>query len=176
MLDDNPEALAISDINGRFLFDYVAYGRHKMSFHKDGYEDSQTAFDFLTKSQISYSRLVSQESLFAATERAIEERKWEDAMKFLSRADQIERKEPLSSYLYALIEYRRKDYEKAARILEAIADRDYREPYVFLFLADVYEKHLNDPEGAIRNLKAYLALREDGDLRSRLERLEKARR
>jgi hypothetical protein len=171
VLDGVEEESVTSDINGRYIFEYAPYGRHSLSFHKDGYEDYSMVFDFANKSQVVYSRLVSRESLFSSVTRAIGERKWGDASSYLARADAIGKQEPLSSYLSALISYRMKDYASAAAKLEALPPADYREPYLFLFLADIYELHLGEKAKAAFYLKAYLAVREDDAIRARLENI-----
>jgi hypothetical protein len=43
---------------------------------------------------------------------------------------------------------------------------------VYLLLADIYEKNLNDISKAIANLEGYLKLRADPDVESRLQELK----
>jgi hypothetical protein len=171
-LDDDPNSTVTSDINGRYTFEYVQYGRHSLLFRRSGYETYKMSFSFLNKTQVAYSRLVSQGSLYIAVAKSLDERKWDDASSYLARADAISVQEPISSYLSAMIAYRQKDYINAAKKLEALPPADYREPYVYLFLADIYEYHLNDRDKAVANLQSYLLLREDNAVRARLEKLK----
>jgi hypothetical protein len=170
---ENP-ITATTDVNGRFLFDYVAYGSHTLVFHKPDFEDFSLNFDFSSKSQIVYARLTSQAGLFEAAKKAIGARSWKEASSFLARADAIGLREPLSSYLKATLAYRQQDYEGAARILEALDYRDYREAPIFLLLADIYQFHLNEGAKTAKALRKILALREDTEVRARLEKLEAA--
>lgn len=163
---------ATTDINGRFMIDYVAYGKHDISFRKSGFENCNLSIEFLSKSQILYARIVSQDGLFLAVRKAIAERKWEEASALLARADSIAVKEPISSFLKATIAYRKGEFESAASLLERLIDIDYREAYVYAFLADIYQYHLDKPQSAIAALKKLLSIREDSEARTRLGKLE----
>lgn len=168
-LEDSPSTT--TDVNGRFLFDFVKYGDHLLSFRKDGYEDCQLQVSFIIKSQVVYARIISQEDLLSATRKSISARNWEEAKAFLGRSQGIGPKEPQTSFLWATIAYRQKDYSKASSILEALVSADYREPYIYAFLADIYQYHSEEPKKAITPLEAFLSLREDAELRARLQKL-----
>jgi hypothetical protein len=46
------------------------------------------------------------------------------------------------------------------------------EPIVYLLLADIYEKKLNEQAKAVENLRAYLEKRADCDVEKRLSELK----
>ena len=161
----------VSDINGRFFFDFVTYSDHHLAFQKEDYEAYTMDLDFLSKSQVVYARVVSRSSLIDAVSKAIGNRNWEEATRLLSRAKAIKAEEPLSGYLSAIIDFRQENYANAAELLERLVAQDYHEPYIYRFLGDIYENHLNSPEKALVNLDAFLKLREDADVRERAERL-----
>lgn len=170
-IDDSQSAT--TDVNGRFLFDFVDYGDHKLVFHKTGCEDFVLNFAFSSKSQIVYARLTSQSGLFEATRAAIASREWDRATEFLARAEAIGDYEPLSSFLAATLAYRRGDVTGAERLILNLAAKDYKDATIYVFLADIYQYHLLDFAKAKRALQESLAIREDGDVRERLESLEK---
>ncbi len=64
-----------------------------------------------------------------------------------------------------------RDWGKARAALEELLKRDYREPFVYLFLADIRQYDLVDKAKAIEYLSAYLASREDGAVRKRIDSL-----
>jgi len=74
--------------------------------------------------------------------------------------------------LGAVVDFRTKDFEKARAGLEGLLSMDYKEPFVYLFLADIRQYHVVDKAKAIEYLSAYLALREDSAVRKRLEELK----
>lgn len=163
-----------SDVNGRYLFDFVQFGKHSLLFHKTGYEDVKVDIEFSSRTQVAYTRLISQTSLFDFSEKAIKDRKWDEALSDLDRADTIDKNEPTSSYLRAAIFYRLKRYDEARSLLEALVAQEYREPYIYLFLADLYQFHFNAPEKAAASLETFLSIKEDSEVRTRYEELHKA--
>ena len=90
----------------------------------------------------------------------------------LRRADAIGSSEPLSDFLHAKLAFRQKDYAMAAQILEGLDAKDYRDIPIYLFLADIYQYHLQNPAKAIQALTKALAIREDSETRARLEGLK----
>jgi len=55
--------------------------------------------------------------------------------------------------------------------LERIIDIGFREPYVYQALADILQYDLGDKEAAVKALNEHLDMKEDSEIRARLEAL-----
>jgi tetratricopeptide (TPR) repeat protein len=100
---------------------------------------------------------------------ALGEMRWVDAERCLQRAERLDPADAVLRYLLAVHAFRTGNYASAVTYLNAIKEAGEPEAAVHLFLADLYEKNLDDRQGAIDNLEAYLRLRDDPEVRRRLE-------
>jgi tetratricopeptide (TPR) repeat protein len=163
-----------TDIRGRFLIPDLRRGEHTISVKKDGFEELSLTFQFMNKTDVLYVKVVSFTQLLSQAERALEERKWSDAAGFLARAEKLYPGDAYYLYLRAVEAYKTGKFEEAVRHLNAILEKGAREPYVYLFLADIYEKNLVDRGKAIENLELYLSMQADAEAEKRLETLKAA--
>jgi tetratricopeptide (TPR) repeat protein len=169
-IDDG--ARVVTDIRGRFLINDLSRGSHTLFMKKDGFEELTVTFQFLNKTDVLYLKAVSFAELLLKAERALEDRKWDEADAYLSRAEKLNPGDTVFLYLRAVEAYKTEKFEDAVKYLNTILDKGAKDPYVFLFLADIYEKNLNDTQKAIENLEAYLSERADSDTEKRLEALK----
>jgi tetratricopeptide (TPR) repeat protein len=161
-----------TDIRGRFVVADLSRGQHAIVARKDGYEDLSVQFTFLNRTDVLYLRMISFDQLLSRAERAFDERKWDDAEAALRRAAKLDSGDTVMMYLEAIRQYKTEKYADAARQLESILSRGEREPYVYLFLADLYEQNLNDLSKAAEYLQRYLERRADADVEKRLADLK----
>ncbi|MBN2323959.1 MAG: carboxypeptidase-like regulatory domain-containing protein [Spirochaetes bacterium] len=162
---------ASTDINGRFAVPGVSRGTHTVAVKKEGYEKEEFTFEFLSRSQVVYLRVYSFDQLLDEAEAAIAERSWAEAEDLIERAKAVRRDDPVGLFLEAVLFNEQKQYHEAKERLERIIDLGYREPYVYLALADIHQYGLDDRESAAACLEEYLALKDDDDVRNRLEGL-----
>ena len=162
---------ASTDINGRFVVASLSRGKHTVLAKKHGYEELIFTFEFLNRSQVLYIRVFSLAQLLSEAERAIAERSWEEAERFIERAERIEKDDPVGLYLKAVLFRERGRFDDAVSALGRIIDLGFKEPYVYLALADIFQYDLNDMQKAAEALEKYLDMKEDSDIRDRLEDL-----
>lgn len=171
----NDETGPVTDIRGRFVLPDVSRGEHMLLARKEGYEDLSLKVTIMNRTDALFLRMISLGQLLSKAEKSVEERKWADAEALLGRAARLDTADSVLLYLRAVKAYRTARYAEAAGWLNDILGKGVREPSVYLFLADIFEKKLNNPENAIRNLKTSLELRADSDVEKRLARLQAAR-
>jgi tetratricopeptide (TPR) repeat protein len=162
----------ITDIRGRFILPELPRGVHEVTARKVGYEDLSVSFAFLSRTDVLYLRMTSLAQLLAQAEQSLEARRWEEADAFLVRAERLDPADPVTMYLKAVRWYKLEKYAEAAGQLEAILTKGFKEPSVYLFLADLYERRLGDPARARSNLEAYLVIKWDADVEKRWKALQ----
>lgn len=157
-----------TDINGRFQTDPIARGEHRVAVRKAGYEELEVSLDFMDRNQVLYLRVVSVDQLLRQAEAALEGKRLGEADAILARAEAVEPGNPVASYLRALLHLEREEAEPAVRILAELERRGYREPIVYLTLADIHQFRLGEEAEAIAALEKYLALQGDPEAARRL--------
>jgi len=162
----------MTDIRGRFLIPDLKRGEHTISIKKEGFEELSVNFQFVNKTDVLYLKVVSFTQLLTQAERALEERKWDDAKSFLARAEKLNPNDSYFLYLKAVEAYKKEKYEEAVGYLNTILEQGAKEAYVYLFLADIYEKNLGDKQKAIESLETYLSKQADEEAEKRLEALK----
>jgi tetratricopeptide (TPR) repeat protein len=162
---------ASTDINGRFAVPGLSRGTHTVAVKKEGYEKEEFTFEFLSRSQVVYLRVYSFDQLLDEAEDAIAERSWAEAADLIERANAVKPDDPVGLYLEAVLFNEQKQYHEAKGRLERILSLGYNELYVYLALADIHQYGLDDQEAAAGYLEEYLALKDDDNIRDRLEEL-----
>jgi hypothetical protein len=166
----------LSDLRGRFIVPDLGRGEHRLIARKEGFEELSIPFAFLARTDVLYLRMTSFDELLGMAQEALRDSRLGDAAALLARAERLDPEDSVLRYLFALHAWKTGRYAEAAGHLNAIAGDGGRQPAVLLFLADLYERHLGDPAKAIENLEAYLILRDDPDVRQRLEALRERQR
>jgi tetratricopeptide (TPR) repeat protein len=164
----------MTDIRGRFLIPDLKRGGHTLVVKKEGIEELALSFQFLNKTDVLYIKVVSFAQLLSQAERALEERKWNDADAFLARAEKLNPVDAYFLYLRAVEAYKTEKFTDAVKYLNTIIEKGAKEPYVYIFLADVYEKNIGDKQKAIENLEIYLSKQADSEAEKRLAALKAA--
>ncbi len=163
---------AKSDINGRFILADVKRGTHSLRAHKEGYEDIELSFNYDNPDQIVYLKARSASELVDEAEKEALGGNWNAARLLLDRRDRIAAPDPASSYLRAVIYYRQGMPAEAAALLRQLAAAGLYGAPVHLFLADILEYELKNPDGAIAELEAYLREKNDPEAQKRLAALK----
>jgi len=166
----------VSDLRGRFVVPDLARGEHRLVARKDGYEDLAVEFPFLDRTDVLHLSITSFDQLLGMAQDALRDGRLGEAEAALARAERLDPADPVLRYLFALHAWKAGRYAEAVSHLDRIAGDGGRQPAVLLLLADLYERHLGDPAKAIENLEAYLRLRDDPEVRQRLEALRQRQR
>jgi hypothetical protein len=166
----------LSDLRGRFVVPDLARGEHRLVARKEGYEDLSIRIAFLNRTDVLHVSMTSFDQLLGMVQEALRDNRFDDAAASLARAERLDASDAVLRYLYALHAWKTGQWAAAVNHLNAIAGAGGRQPAVLLFLADLYERQLGDPGKAIENLEAYLILRDDPDVRQRLEALRERQR
>jgi hypothetical protein len=166
------KGIAGTDVNGRFALAGLPFGPHRLEFRKEGYESLAASADYFSQAQVLYVKMVSAEQLLAQTETAMAARRWAEAEDLVNRAERARPEAPATLYLKAVIRFRRGDAQGAQVLLEGLLAREYREPAIYLLLADIFQYRMSDIKGAAEPLRAYLVLRYDPEVEKRLAELE----
>ncbi|MBN2510576.1 MAG: carboxypeptidase regulatory-like domain-containing protein [Spirochaetales bacterium] len=116
----------ISDINGRFIFNELARGDHRISAVKDGYEPAETVFSFLNKSQILYLCLYNAPQLLKKAKEYTELKNYQKADEFLDRTLLLDDEYAPALYLKAVISAKTEDYGQCAALLDRLAVLGYK--------------------------------------------------
>ena len=167
----NDKFVIRTDINGRFTFLGMPPGLYNLQLDKQGYESLKLDFDFHSRSQVLYAKMISLQSLIRTVEQATAEKKWGEAESLLTRAVAIDPDDPTVLYLKATLALYRGKVEDAAEILKGILERGHSDTTILLSLADIYQYRLNDPAQAGKYLAAYLFIKENPEIRRRYEQL-----
>lgn len=162
---------ASTDVNGRFALSGLPFGTYEVSLRKEGYELLTTRVEYFSWTQVLYVKMISADQLLAKAESAISERRWGEAQDFVDRAERVGPDAPAALYLKAVVSFRRGDAENAKNILEGLLSKEYKEPAVYLLLADILQYRTDDPTGAAARLRSYLNLRYDPEIEKRLMQL-----
>ncbi len=168
-LDDRQEA--VSDAFGRFVFNEVARGLHRVVIRKPGYETHAATIDFESATQVLYVRLESAEQLTKRAESALAKEEYPKAEELLRRARTVDSKEPLNRYLAAVLSLRRGRYQESKeQLLDLLAD-GIEAPAVYLLLSDLYHVYLGRSDVAASALRRGLERTGDVTLKRRLDGL-----
>jgi hypothetical protein len=162
----------VTDIRGRFMLPALSHGEHSLVATKEGFEQLTVKVLFLSRTDVLFLRMVSFGQLLAKAEKALEERKWDDAESLLARAEKLDAGDSVLQFLRAVKAYRTENYVDAVDLLDGILAKGVKEPSIYLFLADIYQKNLADPQKAVDSLEAYLAKRADSEAEKRLAALK----
>lgn len=165
----------LTDINGRFIIASLTRGTHQVQVIKEGYEELTVSFDFLNKSQVLYLKVTSFNQLLRKIELALEKKRLKEAEELIARAEAVYSDDPVEMYLKAVYLLEIERAEEAVKILAGIIEKGFKEPIVYLTLADIFQYRLEDLEQAVIYLEEYLKVQREPEARKRLEELSKSR-
>ena len=160
-----------TDINGRFVIGSLSRGTHRVQVQKEGFEELEVFVDFLNKSQVLYLRVISFNQLLREVEQMLMKKRLLETEELLARAEAIYADDPVALYLKVLYLLEIEEPREAVRVLETVLQKGYREPVVYLSLADIYQYRLEDTEKAASQLQEYLKIQKDSEVQQRLDAL-----
>ncbi|MCG8479265.1 MAG: carboxypeptidase regulatory-like domain-containing protein [Spirochaetales bacterium] len=163
--------VAQTDINGRF-FIRVSPGTYRVDARREGYEAVSTTFDFTPSGQALHIRMTAISELLDMATEQIERQRWEVARSFLGRAYAVDGESPEAMYLEAVLLYRTDEPHQAIERLRVLLDYGYDDAYVLLFLADLYQYALDEPERALDYLRRVERLIGNEEVRARIIQIE----
>lgn len=162
---------ARTDINGRFVVDYLPFGEYQATVSAELYETRSVDIAFLSETQVLYVRLVSFDSLIDEASDAIALRTWDRAENFLSRASTIHDGHPIIAYQRAVIEQLRGNHETALSYLDPLIQSGVGGTYVSRLAVDALIA-LERRDEALVLLRDLLTRRDSLELRRLIEELE----
>lgn len=163
---------ASSDIHGHFTIPRVKPKLPCLILaQKPGYETVETTFADPDPAYVLYMRMFSSDQLLTGAEKALKEKNWNQAESWLSRAEAAGGDAPSTGYLRGILGLYTNQYAEAAAILEGVVEAEKNAAFGYLFLADIYQYYLEDPEQARNNLERFLSLQYDPELQRRLDLL-----
>lgn len=164
-----------TDIRGRFSVELTQAGEHSISTEHQDFEKYSSIFVLNEKSDILYISVISYTELLDKSEEKMDNMEWDSAENYIKRALAIYPSRIEANYLMAVYQAlpTRKDRnpESSIEILENMLESGHQLPYIFLFLADLYEYDLLRKEPAREYLRKYLEKRYDAAIIKRLENL-----
>jgi predicted Zn-dependent protease len=111
--------------------------------------------------------MISADQLLSQAEKALDRKNWQQAEDLLNRNEAVQGNNNAARYLRAVFDFRRGDYAAATNKLEGLLAEGSKDPFVHLFLADLYQYHLGDKNRAAEYLSNYLLFRYDPDIEKR---------
>jgi tetratricopeptide (TPR) repeat protein len=168
----NEKYAASSDIHGRFSVPQLKPKlTYAVSAKKEAYEEARLDISYSDPAQVLYIQMLSADDLLAEAEEALGEKDWLKAESSLSRALNTGANPLALGYLRGILAFGRGRYREALDILLNLAEEEKDAPFLYLFIADLYQYRFDDADRAGEFLRKFLELREDGTVRSRLEML-----
>lgn len=165
--------IATSDIQGHFVLPKVKTATETVIVaSKPGFESASLSFTYTNVTQVLYIRMISGEQLIEKAEREVTEKNWSDAQELLDRADAAAGDAVMTGYLRAVILAQTGKPADAAVLLENLLSSGANEPYIDLFLADLYQFSLSNSEKTREALTRFLAAKSNDDVKKRLDELK----
>ncbi len=132
-----------TDINGKFLYNVVSFGKHRLIFEKEGYAGTSYEFEYsLKKRRLPYVKVKMDSLNFLINEgfEYLKEKQYGKAKEILKTIKKIDDTEETVTYYEAMYHYVIREYYDAMVILEKLKDEDRDNIYYQLTLVAVYEK------------------------------------
>lgn len=149
--------VTITDMYGRFYIDNLSSNKdYILTAKKTEYETIDFHFTFQNITQVVYLTMYSSSQLLEKAEQALLEKDTVSAQEYLKRTDNTIGKNTCSEYLKAVIAYNQNDYQNAINILNTLITDGDKNPYIYLFLADIYQYTTQDLDSAKKSLEQYL--------------------
>jgi tetratricopeptide (TPR) repeat protein len=168
-------ASAATDSQGRFSIPGLVAGEYSLSFSKEMYERRSRPLALSDFAEVVYLQAAGYWQLLDAALAALGRKDAGAAEELLARAGTILEKSSTALFLEGALEERRGDYAAAIGDLEAAAALDPRSPFLWLYLADLYERSGRPGDTEAAALDRYLELRNDPAAEERRKGLWRAR-
>jgi tetratricopeptide (TPR) repeat protein len=131
-----------TDINGKFLFNYIRFGKYTISFSKDGYSVEQVplVFNFRNRKLPGITvKLFSTNYLMSEAFELLKEKEYDEVSKYLEQLQAIAPNDETIEYLQCVYLIETGDFDKALELAEDLKKRDRSNIYYQLTLASIYE-------------------------------------
>lgn len=174
-IDGESEELLLtveSDINGRFILPDLERGNYRIEGEKEGYELLVSDISYSSRLEVLYLKMHSQDQILKLAADAMENRRSGQVRRLLLRSEAIDAGNPLHLYHKALFLYGQEEYEEALKCLEAIEERGFEFPYVYLLKGDIYQLGLSDRDKALEALTIFVGHIDDDEVKQRIKELE----
>lgn len=132
-----------TDINGKFMFNYIVFGKHTLIFKKEGYTPYEYNFVFNIKNRKLNHIKVKLHSLNYLLKQgflALKENRIEDTKKALAQIETIDANSEVYLYFKSAFLYNQEEYQEALPILEKLSHTFIDNIYYRLTLVEVYRK------------------------------------
>jgi len=133
----------MTDINGRFLFNYIRHGKHTVVTEKDEYLPGEYKFIYNfrnRKLKFAKIKMLSLNHLVDEGFEFLKENKFDKAQAIIEQLDEFNYDEEIVLYLKSMYLYLNEKYDDAIVILENLKGRDRKNVYYQLTLIDIYER------------------------------------
>ncbi len=171
-LDGEAGITVISDVNGRFTLPHISGGKHTVTTKKTGFENEVFDFEYTSRKQVLYIRLISLDTLLSNAEKALDALEWQWAEDSLTRAAVIDPDDSRYLLLRGALSYRLDNPKTALEYWLRLHSKGHRDPYLYLIIADAYQYGLDSPGDARIWLEKYLSSRDDEEVRERLREVD----
>ncbi len=166
---------ASSDIHGHFSLANVKQGlTHHLLVTKKGFEQSEVDLIYSDPTQVLYINMFTAGQLISEAEKSLQAQDWTLTQSFLARAQAAGGDQTAMSYLNAVLLIKTDKYPEAVSALKALELTSGKtDPYIYLFLADIYQYHMADNVTAREYLQKFLESRSDPDVELRMKEIDK---
>jgi predicted Zn-dependent protease len=159
-----------SDINGHFTIpDMKPKLSYSVSVEKQNYKTITLTISYMDPSYILYIHMPSGDQLLSEAESAIKEKNWQQAESLLEEAGKAGVDEVSLEFLRAVLAYSREQYDDALEILLELTVIEKNAPYLYLFIADIYQYKTSNPGKSRDYLERFLELSRNEDVEARLK-------
>jgi tetratricopeptide (TPR) repeat protein len=163
---------AVSDIHGHFSLGGLKIGKgYHIKACKENYEEVSLEIDYLDPGNVLYINMYHRDHLLTLAEQALRNRDWLQTESLLTRAEEIRGEYPSAEYLRGILAYYKGEYGDALNILTKLTENEKNAPYLYLFMADLYQYYTENTERAIFFLNKFLELRYDEEVADRVRLL-----
>ena len=170
----NGKLSAISDIHGHFVLASLKTGKnYHIRALKDNYEEEALDIYYTDPKNVLYLRMSHRDQLLSRAEQALREENWALSESLLTRAGDLDADHSPTQYLWAALEFRRGEHNRALDILVKLEEKEKNAPFVCLFIADLCQYFTGDNARAAVFLKKFLEARHDPEIAARLQELER---
>ncbi|MDR2079547.1 MAG: carboxypeptidase regulatory-like domain-containing protein [Treponema sp.] len=159
---------AVSDIHGHFSLAGLKTGNgYHIKAYKENYEEVTLEIDYLDPGNVLYINMYHTDQLLTQAEQALRDKDWLQTETLLTRAEKARGNYPSIEYLRGILSYYKGEYDEALNILTKLTEKEKNAPYLYLFMADLYQYYTEDTERAVFFLNKFLELRYDEEVANR---------
>jgi tetratricopeptide (TPR) repeat protein len=164
---------AISDIHGHFSLAKLKTGKtYRIRAYKESYEEVGLGIYYTDPANVLYINMYHTDQLLSRAEQALRDKDWSQTALLLSRADAAHGDYPSIQYLRGVLAFHKGEYDEALGILTTAAETERNAPYLYLFIADLYQYYADDKDRALFFLNKFLGSRYEPEIAKRVRELE----